>query len=99
MIYILENNEKYYKIGYSKDPERRVKQLNTGNSTNLKLLHKFTCKYDSIIESNLQKRFKHKNIKGEWFDLSEDDINSIKSLIKMQEKALDSLYEHKNIFI
>ena len=81
MIYILENFENFYKIGYSKDPEKRVKQLNTGNSTSLKLIKKFKTKYDSKIESYLKKYFKTRNVRGEWFDLSNDDIKKALSAI------------------
>jgi len=99
MIYILENIEKFYKIGYSKNPENRVKQLNTGNSTGLKLLYKIETRYDSKIEAYLKNYYKHRHIKGEWFDFSKEDIDNIKHIIKIQESVLDCLYKSGNIFI
>lgn len=89
MIYILENIEKFYKIGYSKHPEKRVKQLNTGNSTCLTLLKTYTTRHDSKIESFLKSYFKLQQIRGEWFDLSKEDLEKIDEMILSRDKALD----------
>jgi len=39
LIQSLENS--YYKIGVSKDPKKRIKQLQTGNSSELKLVESY----------------------------------------------------------
>lgn len=96
MIYILENVENFYKIGYSKNPQERVKQLSTGNSSELRLLKTFETKYDSKIEAYLKRYFNSKKIKGEWFDLSKEDIKKIDSLIENKESQFDMLLEYSN---
>ena len=97
MIYIIENSDNHYKIGYSKNPKKRIKQLNTGNSTDLKIVKLYETKYDSKIEAYLKNYFKPKLIKGEWFELTLEDIDNIENIVKINEHALNSL--NKNIFV
>jgi len=80
-LYIIHNSE-YYKIGISSDPENRLKALQTSSPYELKLIKVYECKNSNKIESLIHAKLKHKNIRGEWFDLSNDDIKEIDILIK-----------------
>ena len=44
-IYVIKNNDNYVKIGVSKHPIKRLKQLQTGNQSKLELLftEEFEC--------------------------------------------------------
>lgn len=64
----------YYKIGKSKDPKVREGTLQAEVPT-IELLHVI----QSDIEIYLHKKFDSKRLRGEWFDLSEADVNYIKS--------------------
>ena len=67
-IYLISNSE-YYKIGISKNPIKRIKQLQTGNSVNLILINQYySPKYYSKIETALH--YSYNNINLEWFELS-----------------------------
>lgn len=44
-----------------------------------------------MVEAYLKNYFKFKNISGEWFDLSYEDIDKIERLIVSKEKSLDVL--------
>lgn len=57
-----------YKIGISKDPERRVKELNIGNPEGLKLVHAYLATeegYQSEIIAH--KIFEDSRLRSEWF--------------------------------
>lgn len=75
-----------YKIGKSKDPEKRLRELATANP-NIKLI----AYSDSVVEKYIHKLFEHKRLfspsgkKSEWFDLNEDDLHSILRLFETGE--------------
>ena len=70
------------KIGRSKDPQKRLKQLQTGNPNKLKLIAEF--KGEGWKEKILHERLEKYRLEGEWF--SYDCVGSIP----------DSLYEQIN---
>ena len=68
--------ETQYKIGYTKnDVNKRVKQLKTGNSKDLKIEKVFSSKWGSKIEAVLHRKFSHLKISGEWFELNIEDVD------------------------
>ena len=69
----LRNNQKYraIKIGLTSDINKRMDQLQTGNSCELVIIALIKCqsrKHSEHIESSIHNRFKHQRIRGEWFD-------------------------------
>jgi hypothetical protein len=68
----------YYKIGFSKNPQNRLKTIKTHNPFDVKLFA--TLKTDNYlsVEKNLHNLFANKNSKREWFELNEDDLISLK---------------------
>lgn len=75
-IYFISNGESV-KIGFSKDPEKRLKNLQTANPVELKLL--YFEKGNSNIESRLHKLFSKDRIQGEWFNFSDEILEFIDS--------------------
>jgi hypothetical protein len=68
LVYFIQmvGSDSAIKIGYtSKDPEKRVRDLQVGNPFELKLLG--TIKGDKETEIRLHFDFRHLNIRGEWF--------------------------------
>lgn len=86
-IYIISNDLGYIKVGVSKNPNRRVKQLQTGNEHKLTLLfmEEFRCerKHLLCIEKEIHKNLKQMATKcvGEWFYLDTYKLDSIKNII------------------
>lgn len=71
--YLMQDSKSgLYKIGKSQDPVGRLKTLRTG-SPYLNLYA--TC--DRDCEHELHKRFKHKNVYSEFFELSDADLELI----------------------
>lgn len=104
-IYIISNDEGYIKVGVSKQPEKRVKQLQTGNEHKLTLLftEEFNCtrKHLLKIERSLHLHLQQVSIKnqGEWFYIENFKLDSIKNTItyyriryEEDEKAFNKYY-------
>lgn len=55
---------RYYKIGQSKNPQKRLKTLRTANPS-----IGMICYGTGISENALHKKYAHLRVSGEWFDL------------------------------
>lgn len=72
-----QDDEKKYKIGYSKNSvESRIKQLQTGNSEHFTVEKVFTSKWGTKIESILHRNYSYSNISGEWFKLTQREVDN-----------------------
>lgn len=78
-VYVLELSG-FYKIGSSKRPDKRYIQLSTGTPIDLKVVHWLKSPYYQTVEKQLHNRFAHKRTRREWFALTDEDIQWIKSL-------------------
>ncbi len=94
-VYLIgeENNEGAYKIGSTraKDVNKRLKQLQTGNSSPLNLVHAYETEHPFRLEQMLHNHFKCSNLIGEWFELSETDIGQFKALCDKYESDIQAL--------
>ena len=78
MLYIIESNTNLYKIGISKNPVKRLKQLQTGNGTKLRLVQMFLVPNERLLERKIHSMLwqcKSMNQKSEWFLLSSDALD------------------------
>lgn len=78
-VYLLcdSSKENTYKIGATRGKiGNRIKNLQTGNSGDISIVHIYETEHPFFIENILHKRFKHKLIKNEWFGLDSEDINN-----------------------
>jgi len=83
----------YIKIGISLNPNKRIKQLQTGNSHELSLIYTIQTEYYIKLELILHRHYKHLNIINEWFDLTITELNEIESIIQKYIISLKSLSE------
>lgn len=99
-IYLIQSLENsYYKIGVSKHPNKRIKQLNTGNPSKTKLIHTYQSDLAYQIEKSIQRKYSHAKKEGEWFDLSiEIEVNFIKECGLIEEN-LKFLKNNNNVFV
>lgn len=86
-------NEGRYKIGSTraKDVNKRLKQLQTGNSSELYIKEYYETEYPFKIEKMLHNHFKSSNLMGEWFELSESDVEAFKGVCEEKKKVVESL--------
>lgn len=88
-VYIISDNNDHIKVGISKDPEKRLKQLQTGQPNELRILftEEFYCKRSHLlkIENLIHKQIRTliPNISGEWFTILPDNLNEIQNIITL----------------
>jgi len=79
VLYIIEC-QGFYKIGIASDIEARLAQLCTGNP--FPLVVKTIYKFENAdpVERAIHQRYKEQRKRGEWFELSYDDLKIIHSV-------------------
>jgi len=73
-LYAIQDTQSgYIKLGYSADPEQRLRELQTGNSGALQLVHRARIREDRarIVEQQLHRDLNHLRVRGEWFNITE----------------------------
>ncbi len=75
-VYILSGGD-LVKIGITDNVKKRVAALNLSSPVPISLIYSWFVKDAADIERRLHVHFHSKRIRGEWFDLSEDDIQWI----------------------
>lgn len=104
-IYLMESIRDYdtiYKIGYSKNPNKRIKNIQTGNDGLVKIIEVFETKHGKKLETFLHNLYSHKRKNMEWFDLNIDDINLFQINCSKIENSLDifsKLKSEENFYI
>lgn len=84
-VYFIGNyNFGFVKIGYSKCPERRIKEIQTGCPFSVCILGKLAG--TPSYEKELHKKFQCERTNGEWFKVSEE----IKKIISLAQNKQDS---------
>jgi len=78
-LYAIGNGENKQKIGFSSNPLKRLATLQTGNPDNLMIHYTFEINEDTAYkyEHYIHNEYNHKRIKGEWFNISADEIKKL----------------------
>lgn len=84
-IYAIGTDTKQ-KIGFSKNPEKRRCQLQTGNSEVLSIHATIEVSHENaaLLEKHLHKDIAYKRLKGEWFGLSKSEVINYFEYVKIQ---------------
>lgn len=94
-LYVIGPMNGPYKIGYSKTPNKRAKQLQTGHQEPL-IVH-YTSSVDikqaKIFESLIHKNLVYSKIRGEWFDTTIDIAKSEIEFVKIRYGGLGDSIE------
>lgn len=83
--YIIKSHD-LHKIGKAKDVKKRMKEFSTGNPS-IELIKTI----DGDYESYLHKNYKDKRVVGEWFKLTNEDINNIDKLVENGIRTIDTI--------
>lgn len=93
--------ESFFKIGKSNNLKRREKGLQTGNPFDVSIIAYVESYEANSLEKSIQNRYRDRKIKGEWFDLDQDDFLNIVNrfgftILNVPEipKVPIDLYEH-----
>lgn len=83
-----------FKIGMTTGKvERRLKQLQTGNGTDLFIRKVYECEYPRELEKRLHWHFGSKKEVGEWFRLDVNDILSFTDICKEKDDLIHEIKE------
>ena len=99
MYVYLFKNENTYKIGVSKNPHKRIKQLQTGNGNRIKLVSVFESKFPTKLEKILHNIYKINRTVGEWFLLDTSIEQKFITECSNIENSLITLQKLGNTFI
>lgn len=94
------DNKGKYKIGSTraKDINKRLKQLQTGNSSELFIKESYETEHPFKLEKMLHNHFKSSNLIGEWFELSESDTEAFRGVCEEKEKIISCLKDNPFYF-
>ena len=89
-----------YKIGSTKakNVNKRLKQLQTGNSSELFIKESYETEHPFKLEKMLHNHFKSSNLIGEWFELSESDTEAFMGICEEKEKTIEALKDNPFYF-
>lgn len=94
-VYLIGESDipNHYKIGStrSKDVNKRLKQLQTGNSSPLYIHSSFETQKPFKLEKMLHNRFKSQNMINEWFELDKSIADNFTKVCKKYQDIIDSL--------
>ena len=78
MLYFIVENEdltkQRIKIGISKDPVKRLRELQTGNSRKLALMGWINSGHDRDLEKKFHEKYKIDRVHGEWFEINHEIV-------------------------
>lgn len=102
-VYIISseiNGEKLHKIGFTRRlVEKRLDEFKTGNASDLKIVDVFSSKWGTKIEKYLHKYFLNKKVGGEWFNLSDDDLQMFGTLCQQLHENFNIIEENNTYYI
>ena len=92
-VYLIKDDENNtYKIGVTKSKaSKRLKKLQTGNSTELTIEYLFETEWPFKLESMLHNRYKLSNVLNEWFFLTDEEVKEFPSICEMYNNNIKIL--------
>lgn len=85
----------FYKIGHTdRNVNVRLNEAQIYNPNEIKLIYSYETLNYKKIEWLFHRRFHSNNIRGEWFDLSPDDIKDFPKLCLEFENLIDAMKEN-----
>jgi hypothetical protein len=73
-VYLLKAGP-FYKIGKSQNFEKRLSQIKLQLPYPVEVIHVFKTRNMGEVETHWHRRFKDKRANGEWFVLTDEDVN------------------------
>ena len=74
-LYVIGPDEGPQKIGFSKDVQKRLSNLQTGNPVELKIHYQEEVPENRVklLENKIHRELNHHRINGEWFNINPND--------------------------
>jgi hypothetical protein len=91
-VYLISDKNNYtYKIGISKNPKNRLKQLQTGSDKKLVICKQVLCENADQVEASLHHIYSIYNIQGEWFELNDIEIENFEIKCKTIDNDINKI--------
>lgn len=96
-IYAIGHPHGYVKIGRSKDPQHRLKNHQTSTPYELWIIVQIPVTDGEKIERELHEEFSNRHVRGEWFELLDEDYDLLVDMAKMidSERQFNSVEEYR----
>ncbi len=100
-VYILKTGRNLYKIGKTHNLQKRLVAYHTHLPALFRVIRQYPAQNIAELEESLHIVFQHKRVKGEWFELSADDLTicdniarnfALEKLSKQQKKYPEIRY-------
>lgn len=82
-VYLLKAHDGYWKIGHTNNPDNRLRTFSVKLPFPVEYEHLIPCDNRLWAEQTLHTRYAAQRIKGEWFELSPEQVEEIKAITKM----------------
>jgi hypothetical protein len=76
-VYIAESSQGYHKIGISKHPDRRARQLSIPGIVDLYIVHTVPAQFARRAERVLHDSLREYRVNSEWFRLPDDLLRTL----------------------
>lgn len=76
-VYLVQSPTTYWKIGRTNNPDDRMKTFSVKLPFEVKYKHLIKTSDMYTLESNLHVKYASRRVDGEWFALTDDDVNEI----------------------
>ncbi len=73
-VYIIKTSKRLHKIGKTQDLQKRIANYHTHLPIVFRVIRQYMASNMDELEGALHVVFQHKRVKGEWFELSYDDL-------------------------
>ena len=101
ILEVNQHGEEYHKIGISKNiPEKRVRQLSTGNPNEIRVLSTYESVNYKKVEKWLHSRYSTKKTlaTNEWFNLTNEQVLSFLDTCKKADETISLLLKENPFF-
>lgn len=92
-VYILKTGKNLYKIGKTQNLQKRLAGYRTHLPVGFQVVRQYMADHIDELEQSLHVVFQHKHVKGEWFELEQDDMTICDNIarshavVKLQKQA------------
>jgi hypothetical protein len=98
-VYLIQKEQSnVYKIGFSNKPKRRLAELQTANDEKLEIKKTVPVKNGFLVERLLHASFADSRKEGEWFVLSESEVNSFSDKAKKFDDNFELVKSHNTYY-
>ena len=93
VYFIKLGQTKYYKIGYTKNLEKRLEQLQNASPYDVILIAAFQSSNALKLEHQLHGKYSSNRVRGEWFKFNKEEATVIEDGLKANGNQLPIYFQ------